>query len=98
MDLKNIKERLKMEILYSYSGYESTSKREHVASVQMMEDCIEQKFDVEAEVDDDKNNFCGVLTIDIDDVNAEEVIEALEEYCEPGYDNELGGYYDFEIL
>ena len=91
-------------ISYGYCGYESTSKVEHVGAVQMMEDAIEYGDDEKAivTIEDNKEDFSGVIEIDTtateEEFSDEDYLDMLKEYCEPGYDNELGGYYEFEII
>ena len=94
----------KILIYYVYSGYESCSKGDHVASVANMEDAIDYGNDdnASAEADDDKKTFSGILEItttsSVEFFEDEDYLEMLKGYCESGYDNELGGYYEFELV
>ena len=94
----------KIKLSYDYSGWESCSKRDHVASVALMEEAIEN-FDSAAtvKVKDDKNNFCGKIVIESpkigeEEFEAEDYLDYVQGYCEAGYDNYLGEYYEIEII
>lgn len=86
----------KIRISYDYSGYESTSNADHKYGVQLMKDCIEEMgLEVKKK---DYGNFGGVLKIKSEEqFDPEEILAELNGYCKAGYDNELGGYYTFEI-
>ena len=94
----------KIKIRFDYSGWESMTRGDNAASIENMQEAIEGimpngvGFDIKVKT----KGFdfgSGEITVKCDeDLDEVAIIEAMEGYCEAGYDNNLGGYYSFEII